>query len=137
MTEKRQQLFKTSLPHHGHWTMPTDLAFIKSSQFRWKSSRPGTRRLRARSIPASAKETEITDINDDISIAEESIRAADITEDEKALPECPPDQQAQSQELGPSITDSSWITDSASITDSIDITDNCQITDTPFITDTT
>ena len=91
-----------------------------------------------RSIPASAKETEITDINDDF--FEESTRAADITKEERALPECAPDQQstvAQSQGLGPSITDSSWITDSASITDSLDITDNCQITDTPFITDTT
>ena len=77
----------------------------------------------------------------------------DITEEEKALPECEPHQHSsisQSQEFRPpSITDSSCITDSASITDSLDITDNLditeslditdnrQITDTSLITDTT
>ena len=106
---------------------------IPYSLFRWRSSksRPGTRRVRARSIPASAKET--NDFNDDISVAditEDSTRADDITEEEKAVP----DQQST---VAPSITDSSWITDSASITDSLDITDNRQITDTSLITDTT
>lgn len=102
--------------------------------------------MRARSIPASATEEEIiSDITDDISMAditeESTWGAADITEEEKALPECEPHQQpskSQSQEFKPpSITDSSCITDSASITDSLDITDNRQITDTSFITDTT
>ena len=102
--------------------------------------------MRARSIPASAREREIiSDIVDDISVAdvteESTRRAADITEDEKALPECDPHQQSsmsQSQEFKPPrISDSRCITDSASITDSLDITDNRQITDTSFITDTT
>ena len=95
-------------------------------KFRWRNSRRQTRRLRARSIPASAE----TEINDDISMAditEESTRTPDITEEEKSLP----------REEAPGISDSSWITDSGSITDSLDITDNCQITDTSFITDTT
>jgi len=111
--------------------------FLVITARRWRSSksRPGTRRLRARSIPgeiisppASAKE--ITDIIDDISVADITEDAADITEEEKAVP----DQQST---VAPSITDSSWITDSASITDSLDITDNPQITDTSLITDTT
>ena len=116
--------------------------------------------MRARSIPASATAEEeiISDITDDISMAditeESTWGTADITkEEEKALPECEPHQQrskSQSEEFRPpSITDSSCITDSASITDSLDITDNLditeslditdnrQITDTSLITDTT
>ena len=118
--------------------------------FRWRNSRPGTRRLRARSIPVSAtEETEKTDINDDISlkdindgistedITEEGAQANDITE-ERTLPAHAKPTVSQCKELESTvITDSNWITDSSSITDSIDITDNFQITDTSLITDTT
>ena len=96
--------------------------------------------MRARSIPASATEEEIiSDITDDISMAditeESTWGAADITEEEKALPECEPHQQQSQEFKPPSITDSSCITDSASITDSLDITDNLDITDSLDITD--